>query len=107
MRELNEPVACSLNGTDLKSQQERWINLGESFGVARTATDDGVRLAFRFDPEVQKELHALVAAENDCCAWASWTVDRDAAGDLVMTVRSTGDGVATLHGMFADPRFEA
>ena len=37
--------------------------------------------------------------ETDCCSWATWTVETN-AGATVLDVRSTGPGVATLHGMF-------
>ena len=102
--ELSELVACTLNDTDLKTQRERWINLGANFGRGRETTDDGLRLLFENHTAVESELRALVAVENDCCSWAAWTVDRD-DGALVMAVRSKGDGIATLHGMFRQPEF--
>jgi len=99
-RELSELVACTLNETNLKTQRERWINLGENFGIARHETADGLHLTFINHPAVAAELEALVQVENDCCAWAAWTVERGDDGTLVMAARSTGDGIATLHGMF-------
>ena len=36
--ELSELVACTLIDTDLKTQRERWINLGENFGLGRHRT---------------------------------------------------------------------
>jgi len=97
--ELSELVACTLSDADLKSQRDRWLALGDNFGLGRRETDDGLRLSFRYHPAIRDELDALVAAENDCCAWASWSVERE--GDvLVMAARSTGTGVTTLHGMF-------
>lgn len=101
-RELSELVACTLNDTDLKSQRERWVNVRENFGIARSSTSDGVRLTFRDHPAVAAELQALVEVENHCCSWAGWTVERDAGGALVVAVRSQGEGIATLHAMFAD-----
>ena len=47
---LDELVACTLTGADLKTQRERWINLGENFGIGRTQTSDGLRLRFRYHP---------------------------------------------------------
>jgi hypothetical protein len=105
-RELSELVACTLIDRDLKTQHERWIDLGENFGLGRYETDDGVRLTFSDHPAVEAELQALVAVENQCCSWASWAVGYDEEGALVMTARSQGEGLAALHGMFmsADPR---
>jgi hypothetical protein len=97
--ELSELIACTLTDTDLKTQRERWLAVGQNFGLGRTETDDGLRLSFRYHAAIEEELQALVAVENECCSWASWTVERD-DDVLVMAARSQGDGVATLHGMF-------
>jgi hypothetical protein len=99
MTTLSEIVACTLSGTNLQSQRERWIALGSSFGLGREETSDGLRLTFVDHPAVEQELRALVAVENDCCSWAAWSVERR-DGLLAMTARSHGEGVATLHGMF-------
>ena len=64
-----------------------------------TQTADGLRLSFRPEPGVEEELRRLVAVENDCCSWAAWAVET-VAGAPVLDVRSTGPGIATLHGMF-------
>src|SRR5215470_4464259 len=90
--ELSELVACTLTETNLKTQRERWINLGRSFGRGRETTDDGLRLLFDNHAAVESELRALVAVENDCCSWAEWSVEQD-AGMLVMAARSRGDGI--------------
>ena len=97
--ELSELVACTLSGTDLKSQRDRWLALGENFGLGREETIDGLRLSFRYHPQIQEELEALVAVENECCSWAAWSVERDGE-KLVMAARSQETGVTTLHGMF-------
>ena len=100
-RDHPELVACTLSDTDLKTQRERWINVGTNFGIARKQTDHGLQLTFEDHPAVEQELHALVAVENDCCSWASWSVDRE-DGMLVMVARSRGEGISTLHGMFKE-----
>jgi hypothetical protein len=99
-RELSELVACTLIDADLKTQRERWINLGENFGLGRHETPDGLRLTFKDHPAVEAELRALVEVENDCCGWAAWSVERSDDGALVMAARSQDDGIAALHGMF-------
>jgi hypothetical protein len=104
--ELSELIACTLSDTNLKTQRERWIALGENFGLGRTETEDGLRLRFQSHPAIEDELNALVVVENDCCSWADWTVERD-DGALVMAARSQGEGVTTLHGMFTQPQFTA
>ena len=97
--ELSELVACTLSDADLKSQRERWLALGDNFGLGRQETNDGLRLSFRFHPAIREELDALVGVENECCSWADWSLEGD--GDvLVVVARSKGIGVETLHGMF-------
>jgi len=38
--------------------------------------------------------------ETECCAWATWTVERT-AGEIVLDVRATAEGIATLRAMFS------
>jgi hypothetical protein len=89
-------IACTLGTSDLKTQQERWRTLDRT---ARIETDDGLRLTFRDEPEIEAELNALVAVESRCCGWAAWTVERR-EDELVVAARTQGDGVAVLHSMF-------
>ena len=92
------PVACTLTPADLAAQGERWHRLMAWAVTERAETADGLRVRFR--PGAEEELRALVAVETQCCPWASWTVELD-AGTVVLDVRSTAGGVATVHGMFA------
>jgi hypothetical protein len=101
MSENTTPVACTLSAAGLASQAARWERLGARAMTERTETADGLRISFRPEPHAEQELRELVAVENECCAWATWTV-RSEAGQLVLDVRSAGEGVSTLHGMFAD-----
>ena len=93
------PVACTLSSADLAAQAARWQQLMARAMSERTETADGLRLSFRPEPGVEEELRRLVAVEVECCRWAAWTVETN-AGATVLDVRSTGPGVATLHGMF-------
>ncbi len=92
------PVSCTLTPSVLAAQGERWHRLMARAMTERAETADGLRIWFRRGAE--DELRALVAVETECCPWATWTVERD-AGTIVLDVRSTAEGVATLHGMFA------
>jgi hypothetical protein len=93
-------IACTLSDTNLKAQRERWLYLGENFGIARHETVDGLRLTFSDHPAVEAELLTLVEVENKCCSWAAWSVERNDDGELVLSARSQGEGIATLHAMF-------
>ncbi len=94
------PVACTLTSADLSAQSKRWNQLMARALTGRAETADGLRLSFRPEPGAEDELRVLVAVENECCSWATWTVERT-AGTIVLDVRSTAEGIATLHGMFS------
>jgi hypothetical protein len=97
------PVACSLTAGDLVTQAGRWAQLAARAMIERVKTADGLRISFRSEPGAEDELRQLVATENECCPWAHWSVETP-AGQTVLVVHSTGDGIATLHSMFAGPR---
>jgi len=95
------PVACTLTASGLRGQIQRWQRLMARAMTERAETADGLRISFR--REAEDELRALVAVETGCCAWATWTVERE-AGTIVLDVRSVAEGVATLHGMLTVAR---
>ena len=99
------PVACSLSRDGLAAQAARWVRLAARAMTKRAQTDDGLRIWFRPGPGAEEELRALAAVESDCCPWATWTVWTD-HGYIVLDVRSSRVGVATLHGMFTGLRPE-
>jgi len=94
------PVACTLTTAGLAEQTGRWERLAALALIERAGTERGLRLSFRPEPGVEQELRELVAIENECCRWASWTV-RSGAGHIVLDISSTGDGIPTLHNMFS------
>jgi hypothetical protein len=93
------PVACTLNNAELGALSARWARLAADARVERTQTENGLRIAFCASPEAERELEALVAVERDCCAWASWSIERS-EDRLVLVVSAAGAGVGALHGMF-------
>jgi hypothetical protein len=97
--EKSRVVACTLSARDLAAQAARWLALRASAERNRMETDVGLRVTFEDREEVEAELRALVAVENDCCSWAGWRVLRE-DGELVLHVSSTAHGVRTLHEMF-------
>jgi hypothetical protein len=93
------PVACALTPAGLTAQAGRWERLAARAMTDRTQTEHGLRIRFRPEPGAAEELRALVAVENECCSWATWTVETSPA-HIVLDVRSAGSGVAVLHRMF-------
>jgi hypothetical protein len=90
------PIACTLGAAELATQAGRWQALSAAAATKRTVTEKGLRLAFRRDPAVERELTALVAVEVECCRWADWRIDAD-ADELVLEISSTGDGIPVIH----------
>ena len=95
------PVACTLGAADLSQQAERWLRLLARAATARLETPHGLRIEFHADEGVAEELEQLVAVENECCSWAVWTVDA-VAGQVVLDISSTGDGIVAIQGMLKD-----
>jgi hypothetical protein len=93
------PVACTLTPTDLAAQADRWQQLMARAITERAETENGLRVSFRAEPGAEEELRSLVAVESECCRWAVWAVEAS-PGTIVLDVRSTGAGIATLHSMF-------
>ena len=93
------PVACALTPADLAAQGDRWERLAARAMTERAETPYGLRICLRPEPGAEEELRKLVAVENECCPWAAWTVETSDA-KIVLDVRSTAEGIATLHSMF-------
>lgn len=99
LAESDVTVACTLTSASLAAQVGRWGRLIARSLTERAETADGLRLSFRPEPGIEEELRRLIAVERECCSWAAWTVETN-VGAPMLDVRSTGPGIATLHGMF-------
>ena len=97
------PVACTLTPADLAVQGGRWERLAAWALTERAETVHGLRLSFHPGPGTEEELRQLAAVENECCRWASWTV-QTRGEHLVLDIRSAGEGIAALHSMFTSLR---
>jgi hypothetical protein len=104
---MNEPtteatparIECTLSSGELATQAERWKTLFAQAGSRRLVTEQGLRVYFRRSQSVERELCELVAVEVECCARADWTIEPD-AGELLLEVSSTGDGIPVIHSWF-------
>jgi hypothetical protein len=92
-------VACTLGASDLKEQARRWTELRRRAEQRQAETPAGKRVYFAAEDGVAEELGALVAVERECCAWASWTVERQ-GDDVVLEIASSGEGVPAIRQMF-------
>jgi hypothetical protein len=92
-------VACTLGESDLRDQARRWTELRRRSERRQADTPAGKRIYFEDEDGVVGELGALVAVERECCAWASWTVERE-GDEVVLEIASSGDGVPAIRRMF-------
>jgi hypothetical protein len=60
------PLACSLSGSALARRQELLDEL-RLRALAIDRTPDGIVARFRAGPGLERDLHALVRAEAECC----------------------------------------
>jgi len=89
-RPVELPAACTLGPDDGAERMRRWHQLlGGATPIARRI---GHQLEVRFQsgPGVRKELEALAAAEQQCCAFVTWTVSVD-SGHPVLHVEASPD----------------
>lgn len=99
-REL--PTACTLGPHDGAERMRRWRALVNSGNPI--ATDDGPVLEIRFRPDAAMpgELAWLAAAEQDCCAFVTWTVVEDDGNPVLRIVANPNrpDDVAAIAALF-------
>ncbi len=94
-------VACHLAGEDMADREQEWRALGASALQARTFTPTGLRLEFEPDRETAQALIDLLAAERECCGWASWSLTSTASA-VVIEVEAEDLAVPVLHAMFGN-----
>ena len=102
MEKDQEPavIACSLGAADLAGRRDRWHQLAARAGVNVLTTGNGLQLLFRADLGVEAELRQLAELEQDCCAFADWSVNTSDE-DVVLDVTAKSDeAIAAVQGMF-------
>lgn len=68
------PVACALGPDDGAMRLERWRHLNRLADSVATLRGGQLEVRYRARPGVADELAVLAAAEQECCAFATWTV---------------------------------
>ena len=83
MKEL--PIACTLRAGARAEREELIAQLWRDALIAGERTGEGVRLRLRDDPEIESRTRELIAAEQSCCAFLSFELDR-ADDELVLQI---------------------
>lgn len=96
----DEPVACTLDGTERTERVDRWRSVLAGV-TARAAIENGVRLSF--DPATAPiaELAQLAAAEASCCDF--FEISLRFADPPTMDVRAPADALVLVHDLFGEP----
>jgi hypothetical protein len=96
------PIACTLGPSDGAERMRRWRALVNRGGPI--VTRDGPVLQLRFRPSARTpgELAWLAAAEQDCCAFVTWTVVEDDGNPVLRIVADPDrpDDVAAVAALF-------
>ena len=95
------PIACSLAQTDLAHRQDRWLQLWRRAAVDAVTISNGLRLLFRATPGVERELSQLAELEQDCCAFADWSVQARGKNLVLEVTAPTEEGITAVRAMSA------
>lgn len=98
-----EPViACTLGALDLAERRAAW---GCVLGRARerTAVPGGVQVALPAEPELMARFAGLVALEQQCCSFLTFTLTVRAPGELILTATGPAGTQGLLEDLLRDP----
>jgi hypothetical protein len=96
-----EPIVCTLEGRDMQTRVDEYRAVfGRIVGAERF--DHGFAWRFRWDPEVEVQVRALVAKEKECCRFFRFDVRHEGA-DIVWETRAEPRAAAVLEEFFCLP----
>jgi hypothetical protein len=97
------PVACTLTPDDVPARMRRWQLLRERAAPVAELHDGRLEVRYVGGDGVLDELRELAAAEQACCAFATWSVaDHDGGPSLLVAAPDQPEalaGVAALFGL--------
>ncbi|MBW3548137.1 MAG: hypothetical protein KY452_08420 [Actinobacteria bacterium] len=96
--EQRRHLECTLGPEELVDRRAACGDVAAAL-VDRVRTENGFRARFRRSPDISDALSALVAAERDCCGWASWALS-DEGNCVVLDVTGPPDRIGALAAAF-------
>jgi hypothetical protein len=69
-----QPLACSLEGSDLTERLDAWREVAAR-ATARRVEESRVVAVYPNEPQLRDRLHALIALEGECCSFLRFDVD--------------------------------
>jgi hypothetical protein len=91
------PIACSLTAGEMVERRAAWEELVAECVVSVADVPDGVRVSFRPGEDVEACVRELVALEEACCPFFSFSFS--GSGELV--VSAPAEAVELARGLFA------
>ena len=94
------PIACSLSAAELPKRLAEIRAVGRSSLLS--AESAGLRAVLRFaaTPDTRAQLAAIVAAEQECCAFLAMDL-RDEADSIALTIDAPADAQPVLDELVA------
>jgi hypothetical protein len=98
----NVPIACTLTASDAAERVRRWRALARRANPTMARHERGVEVRWPVDEADARELATLVAAERECCTFASWSTERDGSETVlrVTSVERSPDAVEAIAALF-------
>lgn len=96
----DDPVACSLDATDLEQRLTAIAAVGADSLIAREVDDGRHLLRFRADSATRRRLEEVVAAEAQCCAFLDLGLASE-DGELLLSIAAPNDAQAVADGLAA------
>jgi hypothetical protein len=94
------PIACTLSPGLYADRRRQLAELAAQALRSREPTEAGERLVFTGTPQIEQELHAVIAAESNCCAFLAMTLQRSGDG-LVLDITGPADARPLIAELFA------
>jgi len=98
---MSEPLVCTLPADEAKRRARQTRSTVGASVRAREEIDGGMRLRFRADPAIERELQETIDAESRCCPFLDLRVE-EADGELELTVTGPAEAKPIIEAMFAD-----
>ena len=100
---MDLPIACTLSSRQYTHRIAELTSLAARALHSREQTEAGERLVFTDTPEIEQQLHAVIAAESSCCAFLTMKLERSGDG-LVLDVSGPHDARPIIAELFGPSR---
>jgi hypothetical protein len=94
-----DTIACFLDGQAYHARVARIRALMDQALLARERLETSVRLRFRLNAGVEKNLKELIALEQECCPFLTFALDT-LPGEMVLTISGAQSAAALLDDAF-------